>query len=598
MLMARVHARHKRTAESAREALKRLKTKDNENDWLCNCIIAQELLRKGEIDDAKVHLERVASVDKAISKPNLGMILHAIELRTMAGLDCDELRGFIVGRVLPNFRNANLEEVRPDGKIQIIYTYISAALNVPESSLESVLQYWAIASRLSDQLVPGAVEEKNVACLKQFGALQLDMQNCVARFAKAGRIDSAQAEQMNREIDARGLAAWTAVRDLRPDDPAGYAGRGGYLIKSKQFNEAEADVVAGIQTAGPHPELLRLLIILDERNGRSQRALDFALVVARKNPDYPNAWRVLIDAAKLANRRDIAITACQEMRRAKPGLTFPDMAEGILWLESGDAHKALECLNRVEEKFRVSEPAVTHAYAKALVNAGHAVRVPDYVNAVIANADLKKLPQAAFACLQGVADAEPSLERADQLVQWLDRLLATWPSVREVAVEAKWLRGEAMYRAAELASPRWEPARLERAFRAFEELKFEFPNDPRAPYRLMQLALHGRKDTAAALTFATTIADRDDLAVDVRNAIGATFVENRQYGKAIAQLEPILKSPKLTGYTLTLLARAYQGQGDGVRAKQTLTRASGHKMSDREREEYVAAATAIIRESP
>lgn len=594
MLMARVHARHKRNAEATREALKRL---DQEpDDWLCNCIVAQDLIQKGELEKARVHLQWVGNIDKATMKPNLGMILHAIELRNLAGMDNTELRSYIVARVMPNFRNANLEQVKPEGKIQIIYTYTSSVLTMPEASLDTGLQYWAVISRLGELLVPEAKAENNVGVLKQFGSLMVEMQNVVFRFQKAGKIDLATANQMYAEADARGFAAWQAVRESKSDDPSGYAGSGGYLIKAGKMDLAEQIVIEGINQCGAHPELLRLLIVVDERKDRSERALQFALAVARKNPDNVNVWRVLIDAAKLANRRDIAIQACVEMRKARPGLAFADMAEGILQLEAGNPHLALECLNRVDEKLRFSEPAIAQAYAKALIQSGNDVLLPDFVKKVIDRAEVNNQPMLALACIRGCCDTEPTPTRADFQIQYLDRLLAKWPSIRELTGEAQRLRAKSLFAAAELTTPRWEPQKLERAIRTYESLVFEFATDENYRSRLAMLQLYGlKKPEIAALTVEplTRIANPS---LEARTILGAVAVATNKPAEAIAALEPIIRTPQASAEVLTLLARAYLGQGDSMRAKAMIALASQHKMNDREREEYRTTALAISRE--
>lgn len=594
MLMARVHARHKRNAEATREAHKRLVQEPQ--DWLCNCIVAQDLIQKGELEKARVHLDRVANVDKAIVKPNLGMILHAIELRNLAGLDNTDLRSFIVARVMPNFRNANLEQVKPEGKIQIIYTYASSILAMPESSLDTGLQYWAVVSRLGELLVPDAKAEANVAVLKQFGSLMVEMQNVVFRFQKTGKIDKATADQMYAEVDARGFAAWQAVRELKNDDPSGFAGSASYLIKAGKMDLAEEIVVEGINRCGPHPELLRLLIVVDERKDRPERALQFALAVARKYPDNVNVWRVLIDAAKLANRRDIAIQACVEMRKARPGLAFADMAEGILRLEAGNPHQALACLKRVDDKLRSSEPAIAQAYAKALIQSGNDVLVPEFVKKVIDQAELNDQPMLALACIRGCCDTEPTPARADFQIQYLDRLLAKWPSIRELTGEAQRLRAKALFAAAELATPRWEPQKLERALRTYESLVFEYATDENFRSRLAMLQLHGLKKPEIAALTVEPLARIANPSLEARTILGAVAVATNKPAEAIAALEPIIRTPQVSGEVLTLLARAYLSQGDSLRAKAMIARASQLQMNDRERDEYRATALAISRE--
>ena len=477
-LMTRIHLRNDRVADAAREARKKLASEPR--DWLSNCVLAKDALNRNEKDEALPYLEQIGNPEATPSKPDLGLILFAVELREKGGVDSADLRAFLLTRVLPNLKNMNLGLIKPAAKVQIVFSYSTSVAAIPEVGLSSTLQYWAFTAQLADQTVVEAAAEKNAAVLNQIGSLQSVLSFCVTRYLKTGLIRPEQANEMSKEIDARGEATWRALRDVSPNDVNAYAGVAAYLIKANKFEEAEKEIIDGLKNAQPYPQLLRLFVITAAHRNRPEEALQLALAVAKKNPDIPATWQVVIEAAMAARRRDLAINACQEARKAKPDLPWVDGVEASLWLETGDPHKALQIFTNVPEPIRRTTPFIAKAYAKALSASGNDVLAPEFVRSVVAEAESKNIPALAQAVISGMSEVLPTSARADFIVEQLDRILAKWPSVPEVQIEGQWAKANALFQSAELSKPRWEPSRLERALLAYKSLSYQFPLDPRS----------------------------------------------------------------------------------------------------------------------
>jgi predicted Zn-dependent protease len=593
-LMTRIHLRNDRLPEAAREARKRLQSEPK--DWLANCVLARDAMSRNDEEAAAPHLNAISNPDVSGSRPDLGLVLFAIELREKAGLDNSELRAFLLSRVMPSLHNVNLTNIKASGKVQIVYSYATSVVTVPEVNLGSTLEYWAFVSRLADQTVTEAAAEANGPVLSQIAQLQTVLAQCVARFLRAGLIARESAADMTKEVDARGESAWQGLRKAAPNDPNGYAGVASYLIKLEKYPEAEAVIADGLKATGPYPQLLRLFVLTAAKRDRPEEALTLALAVAKKNPDVPAVWQVVIEAAVSARRRDVAINACQEARKAKPDLPWADAVEGSLWLETGDPHKALQLLGKAPPDVRVSTPFIAKAYAKALTASGNDVQSPAFVRSVMSEAELKNRPDLARAAITGMAEAPPTVARAEFVVEQLDRALAKWPSDPDLQTEGQWARAEALYRSAELATPRWEAARLERAVRAYNSLSYLHPKDPRGFLRLAQLRLYGQKKPLDANDSVRVLAGLPNPSPEAREVMAATYVATGKSAEAVALLEPLADVPSVTASALTVLARAYHARGDGVRAKKTLQRASVLPMSDRERDDYKVAALAISQE--
>lgn len=590
-LMTRIHLMKNQFPEAVREARKCLQTEPK--DWLCHCVLAKDAMNRNDAAAAAEHLDLVANPDASPTKPDLGMILFAIELREKAGMECADLRSFLLSRVMPNLKNINLTQIRATGKIQIVYSYATSVASIPDVTLVTTLQYWAFSSQLADQTLSEATEEKNAAVLNQIASLQSVLAFCITRFSKNGLIREEEAAEMMREVDARGLAAWQALRTVTPKDPNSYAGTAAYLLKARKYKEAEEEIITGMNTSGHYPQLVRLFVVVAAKRDRSEEALKVALAVANRYPEMPTAWQVVVEAAIAARRRDIAIQACQEVRKSKPDLPWANGVEGSLWLETGDAHKALQILSKIPVEVRATTPFIARAYAKALAASGNDALSPQFVRSVISEAESKNQPELARAVIMGMAEAPPSATRADFVVEQLDRILAKWSSDPDLQLECVWARANALYQSAELSTPRWEPSRLERAIRAYDSLIFQYPKDPRGHMRLAQLKLYGQKKPGNAIDHVVKLSQFPDPTIEARETMGAVYIAQKKYDDAVAILEPIGRLPTVTGFCLTQLALAYHGKGDGVQAKRVLQRASVLPMNDRERDEYRLAALAI-----
>lgn len=269
-LMTRIHLRNDRLADAAREAKKRLANEPK--DWLANCVLAREAMSRNDREAAAPYLDAIANPEASGSRPDLGLVLFAIELREKSELECADLRAFLLSRVMPSLKNVNLAQIKASGKVQIVFSYATSVASVPEVNLGSTLEYWAFVSQLADQTVDEATAEANVAVLNQIGQLQSVLGQCVARFLRAGLIAAPTAADMTKEVDARGEKAWQGLRTVAPADPNGYAGVASYLLKAEKFAEADPVITEGLKAAGPYPQLLRLYVLTATKRDRPEEA--------------------------------------------------------------------------------------------------------------------------------------------------------------------------------------------------------------------------------------------------------------------------------------------------------------------------------------
>lgn len=596
-LLTRVHIRNNDWTSAAREARKRLESEPM--DWLSHCVLAKEALARNDRSAADAHFEKIANVQSNPSHPDLGLILFAIELRERAGKDCTELRSFILSKVLPSLRSVtNLSQIAAAGKIQIVYSFASAVVNATDAALPGTMQYWAFASQLAEETIRQATEEKSLTVLGQSAVVHQLMGQCIGRYRQSGLINATDAQAMLTELDRRTERIWAGFKLADPRHPDGYAGTASYHLKANRLAEAEAEAVEGIQNAGPYPQLLNIITQVCAKRGVPERALDLAQKVARKNPDHPGCWQSLVDAALASNRRDVAIDACKEARRANPNLPWPNLVEGQLLLEHGDGNKALEMLNKLPESIRKTNPYAARIYSRALVSSGNEVLAPDFVKAVIFDAESKDQPALAAAVIQGLNDAPFAVSRADLVINQCNRIVARWPGLNEQTTEIHWIRAIHLAKAAEFDTPRWDAGRVATSLRAFDQLRIRFPGDIRGPIYQATLRLRGLKQPEFAFDALKPILGSEaEWTKEAREIIGTVLVANKDYSEAVKVLGPLVASVSPSPTALTQYALALHGKSDSRAAKQTLRSASFLPMNDREREEYVSAAL-IIRESP
>ena len=159
------------------------------------------------------------------------------------------------------------------------------------------------------------------------------------------------------------------MRQKEPQSAEAYRSLALSYNRTKDFTKVREQIVQGLESCPDDPELMQLFSRVLQIDGRAWEAWQEMSLRAKQHPDQPVWWLMAIDAAVAANRRDLALEACQEMRKVSPTNRLVTRVEARLWLDAGNAHQAAQLLNTLNLADLARDPEAVQLYVRALADA-------------------------------------------------------------------------------------------------------------------------------------------------------------------------------------------------------------------------------------
>ncbi len=592
----RTNLREKKFPEALREADKWLAREPH--DWMAHLVKVAAALSNGDPVTAAKELD--ALPDPSHPKANLDStgLLYASQLFRALERDPTVLRNFAQNRVLPFLRTPAAHSRPAQEKIGLIECYLMAFEPTPDKAQPAVLpEAWSSVTKLADAAADEATERLDVPALQRVGRLVTPLLIALDIFHKHNQITAEQFTDFQREIEDRTRRVWQLVRQKEPQSAEAYRSLALSYNRTKDYGKVREQIVQGLEACPDDPELMQLFSRVLQIDGRAWEAWQEMSLRAKQHPDQPVWWLMAIDAAVAANRRDLALEACQEMRKVSPTNRLVTRVEARLWLDAGNAHQAAQLLNTLNLAELARDPEAVQLYVRALADAGLEVQIEPLLEVVEKAADQYNTPQPIVGALRGWMDAKPDLARATKIVARLTALERRWPDLTEMYR----IRAEVLFRIAELSTPSWDSVKVAAAVQACERFRAKVPTDRDNATLLMMLRCYGENNPEQAYRDAEPLrtAESDPLlTVQHLEQLGMVYRLNKKLPDAIRLLQRATRSNSATAGCFTQLALAYHANGQKVEARQNLELARVRPRSAREQVDYRIAAQTLQRETP
>lgn len=581
---------------AAREARKRLVHAPN--DWIARCIIAQAALTAGDPKAADEELSRLP--DPVVSPPNnLSAVLLAHHLFSRTGRDQTALRRLVNDAVVDLLGSVTVEKNPPGAKAQLVECYLIGFDRTPNKpQLNRLSLGLTPAGKLLDQAIPEAAAKGDTAALARLGTVCNQFDDALDLLLRDKQITADQHAALARQHDDRTGKLWQAVTDRDPKAVAGYQFAALRHLRGGRVEAAREVVTAGLTACGDQPQLLALLTQLMVHDGQAADAARRSFLAAEREPANVVLWVIAAESAMAAGRRDIAMAACQKARDLAPANPFAIRTEVSVRLATGDAHGAVQLLQKLGEPALLADSRLGTAYTRSLAVAGLGVHIPDFLTKAEAAAVKAGSPATALGGLTGVAVGPYDPDTFKLAADLLDRLTNRWPSDTEVMrVRAALLR-----KAAEEAEPRWETGRVQAAVAALERVRATDPQSVDLAAALAWVRLKGANNPPEALRDATPIAAAADRGDPVPAAqltvLGAVRLANKQIQPALASLELARKTGAGSASGSIHLSLAYHAAGRPDDARAMLADARNRPMTPQDATDFAAAQATVLREKP
>jgi predicted Zn-dependent protease len=597
VLSVRRHLKAGRLADAAREAQKRLAAEPA--DWLARCVVAADLLQRGDQAAAAAELDKLPAPNNQSAKLDPGGLLFAARLFRATGKDPLVLRRFCQSVIQPILKSPGAASLGASEKVGLLECY-AEAFDPPTDQPQpgAVAESWAVAAQLADAALDEALEEKDAAVLARIGRLGPALEVGLGGLRRGRQVTDAEHAPLLADLRDRTRRAWEAVAPdgSNPEATRGYVAT---LLRSidavppddrpARYDQARTALVKGIEARPDDPELAQMFSRLLTLEGRPLQAAERLIGLANKYPDRPVWWALAAEAAAAANRRDVAIQACAKLRERDPNNSWAARTEARLWVEAGEADKALAVLGRFDAPTLLKDGIATYTYTRALAE-GHGPDAADRLTAFLKAVEEHGQVVPAVAAARGLADAAgyPPEQVADRL----GRLLARHPDQPDL-LKAK---ADAAYRAAEAVEPIWEIGRVRAALRAVEQARIKLPADLDLVTQLGWLHLAGEDSPVlAGRAVAPLKAAADDPARTARQLelLGAVALGENDVAAAVKHLERAARAPDPPAGVFVLLAKAYHASGQRGPARAALESARNRPRTPREQAVYLTTARVV-----
>lgn len=577
MLLLRVHLKNSDSSAAAREAETVLIHRPN--DWLAHCSRAAHLLNLGERTAAVPHLDALAMPDLPGADPDPASLMQGIRLLRATGRNPQPIHEFIVAHVLPRLKSEQAVQASPVIQADLVALYAEAFHLVAESPTPLV-ESWAAASRLGTLCLQEARTQGNTYALALLADQGAKLAQGLSRLHQLNHIAADEEAILRLELEQRTRSAWEAVLAVDPQAASAYHGLALAAMRAGDLDEAARQIVAGLQASGDDARLFALFSVLMRRLDRTDDAMLAMINVAERNAKSATLWLLAAEAAVAANRRDVALMACQKARTVAPGQPAAVYMEARLWLDAGKSEEALTLLRAFPHKVLLGDPRTVRGYARALAETGDLAGLKAFLEQAETQSNTENSPAAVVAACNGVLDAPYAAERHAMIVQATGAILARWGT----APEALRLRAQALQKLHEYEPQSWTDGLSRDLLRSYELAVAFDPEDWQLVAGLVRARLLTDPDGRRAWQDAQVLlTNRSRLPDEANLALGEVYLARQEPGEAIPLLVRLAQSREPRPASLILLARAYLQQGRTSEALTTLRRAQTMPQTPRDR---------------
>lgn len=589
-LTIRSHLRAGRIEDAEREADKQLAV--SPIDWMARCVKAAAALQRGDSLSAGREIDALPDPATANARLDPGGIVFAFRLARATNRDLTALRTFTQVRVLAWLRTTAAQSLAAGEKLTLVECYLESfepSSERPQPT--SLVQGWSAADDLTTAALEEAERASDTVQLARIGQLSERLTAALNRFRQHEQITATQLQDLGREVENRARRAWKAVLAASPRNAKAYYGLAFSHLRSNEIKEAQQYLTEGLAKCEPDPELYRLFAKMLHVEGRALTAYYQLAEVASQPGKPPIWWTLAAEAAAVANRRDLALAAIAKARTTEPGNRVWLQVEARLWLEAGQAAKALELLKPLGEETLSRDIALAETYVRALANASPE-RVESFVDRVIAQATAGQSPMLAVAGLRGWISAPLGSVALENVIARSTAARSQWPS----SLELLRVHALALYEAAAWLEPVWDARRVSAAADACESVRAQVPEDPVAALALGWLRLAGENQPAQALRAVAPLvnAENDPLrTVAELELLGAIFRANDRMADSLRVLERACESGSATAGSFIQLALTLHAAGRFDEARVALMNARTYPRTPREQAAYVSAVATL-----
>ena len=252
-----------------------------------------------------------------------------------------ELTSFLVLEILPALESSEVGHIPLAERLQLLDAFDHAGKSI--DGHPDVARYWVPAAALGRQCLED--QTATVSDLVRLGYLFENQLALLTELKARGKLPAADASRLGAELEDRLRATWTKVVGQDPKAPAGHIGLALAHYRAGQADEAVATLSRGLEACGERVELLAAFADLTRRRD-PQAGLDLLMKSVRRRPNELVLWRLAADTAAAASRPDLALVACDEALRLRPGEPWACRLRGGLLLAQGRAAEAKSALSR------------------------------------------------------------------------------------------------------------------------------------------------------------------------------------------------------------------------------------------------------------
>jgi predicted Zn-dependent protease len=581
------HLKAGRTAEAEREADKLLAKQPAH--WFARCVRATARLTAGDRAGAEKELDALPAPDAPGAATDPPGLLMAFRLFKAVGRDTTVLRTFAQARLVPAYKTPFVAALPPADKLPLIDVYLESFDPAPDRPQPAhIVQGWAGVDGLADAVVDAGVKAGDTALLTRAARQSVRLAAALQRLRAADQITADQATDLANDLEGRTRRAWQAVLAADPKAAEAYTGLALSYARGSDGATARDWVVKGMQaTDGADPELAQLFARLLALEGRPLAAWNQMVKTAEANPGQPVWWALAAEAALAAGRRDLALTACEKLRKASPADPWGVRTEARLWLETDQPAKAVAVLDTLSAGDLLADPVAVRLYARAVAEVGPEGKPAEFADRAAATGD----PGIAAAALRGWLDAPPTAARAEVVAARAGALVSRWPTAPGLLR----LAAVARYTAAERADPPWPEEKVRAARQALTAAREAAQDDSELLVALGWVRLLGERNPEQAVReLAPLTADGPARSVAELEVVGAAYLGVGRTADAVKVLERAAASREATTGCFIYLALARQAAGDPAAARAALAVARGRPRTPREQVAYRQAVAAIL----
>jgi predicted Zn-dependent protease len=535
------HLQRSELAAAQREAEQLLQRQPR--DWLAHCVRLHGLLNDQQGDTQAQ--QRAVSLWKQFPDPEDEQaqttpagLLYALRLANWLEQDDAPLRRAIERRVLPLLSAPRFLQASPMQQLQLVECFLAVA-ELPDSA-STLPSRWAAVEHLVTVAVDHAQQRGDCEALRYWLALAPALERVLSHWQQTMplRFSAQRLEPIRQQLRRLRRDAATTWRTVEPQQPEAYLQLAELAWLEQQVTEAFQHYIEALRRCSEPETVWERFLPFLSRYGSLASLKQVAQSLwqqAEARGEDTRLWLLAAQAAMAVQEYELAVQACQRVRRRYPGQATACWLEAQLWLRSGAPGQAQKVLEAVESHIVCRHDELARLYGRCLAAGEVAPRVvPQRYQELFSTGG-----SAAASFLRGVGQQTASVE----LLRWALR------QARQGAVPgaAVWCRcyAELSYRLAEtLVRPHpsggpaiWETDAVAEALAAFALLTPQQRREPDLLLARATLYAFGCRQVEEALRLVKPLCHQSGCTGPHRLGVAYILLANRQAQQALELLD-------------------------------------------------------------